>query len=56
MVEFEIKIKPFKDSPEKVKRFADLIVQRYKLKHINFKSISEILPTWTMFDYFKDLR
>ena len=43
-VEFEMKIKPFEDSPEKVKRFAELIVQRYKLKHINFKSTSEILP------------
>ena len=42
-VEFEIKIKPFEDSPEKVKRFADVILKRYKLKLLSFKHTKEIV-------------
>lgn len=43
-VEYEIKISSFQDSPEKVKRFSKLILQRYQLKILNFKSHREIVP------------
>ncbi len=43
-VEYEIKISSFQDSPEKVKRFSKLILQRYKLKILDFKSHKEIVP------------
>ncbi|MBN09173.1 MAG: GTP cyclohydrolase [Flavobacteriaceae bacterium] len=43
-VEYEIKITPFEESPEKVKRFSKLILDRYSLNLIEFKSNSEILP------------
>ena len=43
-VEFEIKIDDFDNSPEKVKRFSKLIMERYALKLLNFKSRKDILP------------
>ena len=43
-VEYEIKISSFEDSPEKVRRFSKLILDRYSLKILNFKSNKEILP------------
>lgn len=43
-VEYEIKISSFQDSPEKVKRFSKLILQRYQLKILDFKSHKEIVP------------
>ena len=43
-VEYEIKISSFQDSPEKVKRFSQLIIDRYQLKLLDFKSHKEILP------------
>ncbi len=43
-VEYEIKISAFQDSPEKVKRFSQLIVERYQLKILEFRSHKEILP------------
>lgn len=43
-VEYEIKISSFQDSPEKVKRFSKLILQRYQLKILDFKSYKEIVP------------
>ena len=43
-VEYEIKISPFQDSPEKVKRFSQLIIERYQLKILEFRSHKEILP------------
>ena len=35
-VEYELKIANYEDSPEKVKKFSDLILKRYKLKKLNF--------------------
>ena len=43
-VEYEIKIDDFESSPEKVKRFSKLIMERYSLTLLNFKNRSEILP------------
>ena len=43
-VEYEIKIDDFDSSPEKVKRFSKLIMDRYKLTLLNFKNRKEILP------------
>ena len=43
-VEYEIKIDDFESSPEKVKRFSKLIMERYNLTLLNFKNRSEILP------------
>ncbi len=43
-VEYEIKISSFDESPEKVKRFSKLIMDRYSLKLINFKSNKDIIP------------
>ena len=43
-VEYEIKIDDFEDSPEKVKRFSKLIMERYKLSLLQFKSKDDILP------------
>ena len=37
-VEYEIKISSFEDSPEKVRRFGQLMLERYNLKVIHFKS------------------
>jgi ribosomal protein S18 acetylase RimI-like enzyme len=43
-VEYKIQIYSEKDAPEKVKKFSDLIMKRYKLKALNFKKIKDILP------------
>jgi len=43
-VEYEIKIASFEESPEKVRRFSKLILERYSLKLLNFKSNKEIIP------------
>ena len=43
-VEYEIKIDDFEASPEKVKRFSKLIMERYKLSLLQFKSKDDILP------------
>ena len=43
-VEYEIKISSFEESPEKVKRFSKLIMDRYSLKLLNFKSNKDIIP------------
>ena len=43
-VEYEIKIDDFESSPEKVKRYSKLIMERYNLTLLNFKNRSEILP------------
>ena len=43
-VEFETKIFDFESSPEKVKRFSKLVMNRYNLTLLNFKSRKEIIP------------
>ena len=43
-VEYEIKIDDFESSPEKVKRFSKLIMERYNLTLLNFKNRNDILP------------
>jgi len=43
-VEYEIKIDDFESSPEKVKRFSKLVMDRYNLTLLNFRKRSEILP------------
>tara|TARA_B100000609_G_C17163033_1_gene407286 strand:- start:518 stop:1171 length:654 start_codon:yes stop_codon:yes gene_type:complete len=43
-IEFEIKIPEFKNSPEKVRKFGKLILERYNLKVLHFKKTSEIEP------------
>ena len=43
-VEYEMKIAPFEESPEKIKRFSKIISERYDLKLLNFKKTTEILP------------
>tara|TARA_B100001059_G_scaffold220425_1_gene242449 strand:- start:1187 stop:2323 length:1137 start_codon:yes stop_codon:yes gene_type:complete len=43
-VEYEIKISSFEKSPEKIRKFSKLILDRYSLKILNFKSNKEILP------------
>lgn len=43
-VEYEIKIPTLNNAPKKIERFADLIMERYQLKIIDFKTKSSILP------------
>ena len=43
-VEYEIKIDDFEESPEKVKRFSKLVMDRYQLKLLKFQSKNDILP------------
>jgi GNAT superfamily N-acetyltransferase len=43
-VEYEIKISDFETSPEKVKRFSSVIMERYHLKLLEFKTKKELLP------------
>ena len=43
-VEYELKIANYEDSPEKVKKFSDLILKRYKLKKLNFSKTEQIVP------------
>ena len=42
-VEYEIKISSFEDSPEKVRRFGELMLERYNLKVLHFKKTKEII-------------
>ena len=43
-IEFEIKIPDFKNSPEKVRKFGKLIIEKYNLKVLHFKKNIEIEP------------
>lgn len=43
-IEYEIQIASFEKAPEKIKRFSDLIKDRYKLKVLTFKKRKDILP------------
>ena len=43
-VEYKIQIYSAKEAPEKVKKFSDLIMRRYNLKPLNFKTTNEIVP------------
>ena len=43
-VEYELKIANYDDSPEKIKKFSDLILKRYNLKKLNFTSTEQIVP------------
>ena len=43
-IEFEIKIPDFKNSPEKVRKFGKLILDKYNLKVLHFKKNSQIEP------------
>lgn len=43
-VEYEIKIADFETSPEKVKRFSKLIMERYQLSLLQFKNKNDIIP------------
>ena len=43
-VEYELKIANYDDSPEKIKKFSDLILKRYNLKKLNFTTTEQIVP------------
>ena len=43
-VEYRIQIFDEDKAPKKVKKFSDLIMKRYNLKPLNFKSTSEVVP------------
>lgn len=43
-VEYELKLSSFEESPEKIKRFSDLILERYQLQVLDFKSKKQIIP------------
>jgi len=43
-IEFEIKIPDFKNSPEKVRKFGKLIIEKYNLKVLHFKKNIDIEP------------
>tara|TARA_B100001059_G_scaffold105422_1_gene105082 strand:- start:2841 stop:3965 length:1125 start_codon:yes stop_codon:yes gene_type:complete len=43
-IEYEIKVDSFENSPEKVKKFSELIKKRYSLSVINFNSTKKIIP------------
>ncbi len=43
-VEYEIQIHDYSKSPEKVKRFSDIVMKRYHLQLIEFKSRADIIP------------
>ena len=43
-VEYEIKIDDFESSPERVKRFSKLIMDKYELTLLNFKKRKDIIP------------
>ena len=43
-VEYEIKISSFEDSPEKVRRFGQLMLDRYKLQVLHFTKTKQIIP------------
>tara|TARA_B100000085_G_scaffold202608_1_gene186196 strand:- start:2 stop:1189 length:1188 start_codon:yes stop_codon:yes gene_type:complete len=43
-IEFEIKIPDFKNSPEKVRKFGKLIIEKYNLRVLHFKKNTDIEP------------
>ena len=43
-VEYRIQIFDEDKAPQKVKKFSELIMKRYKLKPLNFKSTKEVIP------------
>ena len=43
-VEYEITLSSFDKSPEKIKKFSDLMLKRYELKNVDFKSKKQIIP------------
>ena len=43
-VEYELQIANYDDAPEKIKKFSDLILKRYKLKKLNFTKTEQIVP------------
>ena len=43
-VEYELKIADYKNAPEKIKKFSDIILKRYNLKKLNFTSTKQIEP------------
>ena len=43
-VEYEIKISSFEDSPEKVRRFGEMILERYQLNVLHFTKTKQLLP------------
>ncbi|MDA0201736.1 MAG: GTP cyclohydrolase [Bacteroidetes bacterium] len=43
-VEYEIQLSSFDQSPEKIRRFSDMMVERYQLKILDFKSKNQIVP------------
>tara|TARA_B100001029_G_scaffold147179_1_gene127986 strand:- start:1724 stop:2860 length:1137 start_codon:yes stop_codon:yes gene_type:complete len=43
-VEYEIKLSSFENSPEKIKKFSNLMLKRYQLEVLKFKSKKDILP------------
>ena len=43
-VEYEIKISSFEDSPEKVRRFGEMILERYQLNVMHFTKTKQLLP------------
>jgi len=43
-VEYEIQLSSFDQSPEKIRRFSDMMVERYQLKILDFKSKNQIAP------------
>lgn len=43
-VEYEIKISSFEDSPEKVRRFGEMILKRYQLNVLHFTKTKQLLP------------
>ena len=43
-VEYRIQIYSEENAPAKIKKFSDLIMKRYNLKALNFKSIKDIVP------------
>lgn len=42
-VEYEITLSSFEESPEKIKKFSDLMLKRYELKVLDFKSKKQII-------------
>lgn len=43
-VEYEITLSSFEESPEKIKKFSDLMIKRYELEILDFKSKKQIIP------------
>ncbi len=43
-VEYELKIADYKNASEKIKKFSDIILNRYNLKKLNFTSTKQIEP------------